>query len=229
MVACYCWPWQSPAPLAVFTWLLLKSFPITCTLEHRKLHLIVRSYSLTIFNVLLLYSIMLLLFHTWRINQLFRTADKMYTIPFYRATVYVMGIAVGYLLRVYRNTQLTNVCTVAVQHYQLQHLLEIVYNNAMESNIQICVVKPIVSIYRINYAVAGTWVCRYFWWLYSDQRRWEIWTTSTTNTTRQYMRPLGQWRGAYFSYGSFTRHKMVIPVCSERLILHYCTNRWTDR
>lgn len=80
----------------------------------------------------------------------------MYTIPFYRATVYVMGIAVGYLLRVYRNTQLTNVCTVAVQHYQLQHLLEIVYNNAMESNIQICVVKPIVSIYRINYAVAGT-------------------------------------------------------------------------
>lgn len=52
---------------------------------------------------------LLLFFSNFSISQLFRTADKMYSIPFYRATIYVAGIAVGYILRVHKNSRLTKV------------------------------------------------------------------------------------------------------------------------
>ncbi|KAH0814880.1 hypothetical protein GEV33_007912 [Tenebrio molitor] len=41
------------------------------------------------------------------INQLFETADNMYILPAHRATVYIMGIFLGYILRNFRNISLT--------------------------------------------------------------------------------------------------------------------------
>lgn len=43
------------------------------------------------------------------IKTLFRTADLMYAIPFYRMTIYVLGILLGYVLRTYKNQRLTGV------------------------------------------------------------------------------------------------------------------------
>ncbi|CAH0557874.1 unnamed protein product [Brassicogethes aeneus] len=42
------------------------------------------------------------------IQQLFDTADHMYILPAHRATVYIMGIFLGYILKFYRSTTLTN-------------------------------------------------------------------------------------------------------------------------
>jgi hypothetical protein len=47
------------------------------------------------------------------INQLFETADNMYILPAHRATVYIMGIFLGYILRNFRNISLTKVDTDA--------------------------------------------------------------------------------------------------------------------
>ncbi|EFA04173.1 O-acyltransferase like protein [Tribolium castaneum] len=41
------------------------------------------------------------------ITQLFATADNMYIIPLHRATVYIMGVLLGYILRNYRNISLS--------------------------------------------------------------------------------------------------------------------------
>ena len=46
----------------------------------------------------------------FRITQLFETADNMYTLPVHRATVYIMGILLGYYLRKYPNVILKPVC-----------------------------------------------------------------------------------------------------------------------
>ncbi|KAG5878798.1 hypothetical protein JTB14_026062 [Gonioctena quinquepunctata] len=43
------------------------------------------------------------------IQQLFDTADNMYILPAHRATVYIMGIFLGYILRNFRNMHLTKV------------------------------------------------------------------------------------------------------------------------
>lgn len=47
-------------------------------------------------------------FH-FRIKQLFRTADLMYSIPLHRATIYIFGIFTGYAMRMYKNVRLTKV------------------------------------------------------------------------------------------------------------------------
>ncbi|XP_018563221.1 nose resistant to fluoxetine protein 6-like [Anoplophora glabripennis] len=41
------------------------------------------------------------------VQQLFETADNMYILPVHRATVYIMGIFLGYILRSFRHIQLT--------------------------------------------------------------------------------------------------------------------------
>jgi len=47
----------------------------------------------------------------FRIRQLFQTADLSYTLPSHRATVYVMGIALGFVLRYCgRDLRLKKVC-----------------------------------------------------------------------------------------------------------------------
>ena len=43
----------------------------------------------------------------FRVQELFDTADLMYILPYYRATVYLMGILLGYLCRVYKDVKLT--------------------------------------------------------------------------------------------------------------------------
>lgn len=53
-----------------------------------------------------------MIFHfrwTARIKQLFRTADYMYSIPAHRATIYILGILIGYGMRIYRNVKLSKV------------------------------------------------------------------------------------------------------------------------
>lgn len=42
------------------------------------------------------------------IRTLFRTADLMYTIPVHRATIYIVGILVGYAMRTYKHIKLSN-------------------------------------------------------------------------------------------------------------------------
>ncbi|KAG4077902.1 hypothetical protein HA402_013836 [Bradysia odoriphaga] len=41
------------------------------------------------------------------IKRLFKTADYMYSIPFYRSTIYILGILLGYVLRVFKDHKLT--------------------------------------------------------------------------------------------------------------------------
>lgn len=41
-------------------------------------------------------------------KQLFETADRMYTNPPHRFTVYAMGIGLGYILRFFKDTKLTS-------------------------------------------------------------------------------------------------------------------------
>lgn len=41
------------------------------------------------------------------VKQLFDTADNMYILPYYRLTVYLMGVMLGYACRVYKNLRLT--------------------------------------------------------------------------------------------------------------------------
>lgn len=48
-------------------------------------------------------------FLCYRIKQLFRTADLMYSIPLHRATIYIFGIFTGYAMRMYNNVRLTKV------------------------------------------------------------------------------------------------------------------------
>lgn len=48
------------------------------------------------------------LFFVCSVKQLFETADRMYTNPPYRLTVYVMGIGLGYALRIFKDTKLTS-------------------------------------------------------------------------------------------------------------------------
>lgn len=48
-------------------------------------------------------------FLCYRIKQLFRTADLMYSIPLHRATIYIFGIFTGYAMRMYKNVRLTKV------------------------------------------------------------------------------------------------------------------------
>ena len=43
------------------------------------------------------------------VSQLFDTADFMYTLPAHRITVYIMGILLGYSLRMYKDMKLTKV------------------------------------------------------------------------------------------------------------------------
>uniref|UniRef100_A0A336N027 CSON009625 protein n=1 Tax=Culicoides sonorensis TaxID=179676 RepID=A0A336N027_CULSO len=42
------------------------------------------------------------------VSQLFDTADFMYILPAHRLTVYIMGVLLGYFLRIYKHKQLTN-------------------------------------------------------------------------------------------------------------------------
>ncbi|KAJ8965176.1 hypothetical protein NQ314_004319 [Rhamnusium bicolor] len=49
----------------------------------------------------------LLLYVTTLIQQLFETADNMYILPVHRATVYIMGIFLGYILKHFGNIHLT--------------------------------------------------------------------------------------------------------------------------
>lgn len=41
------------------------------------------------------------------VSQLFATADFMYIIPAYRLTVYIMGVLLGYFMRIYKDLKLT--------------------------------------------------------------------------------------------------------------------------
>lgn len=50
-----------------------------------------------------------LCFFFYRIKQLFRTADLMYSIPLHRATIYIFGIFVGYAMRMFKNVKLSKV------------------------------------------------------------------------------------------------------------------------
>lgn len=43
------------------------------------------------------------------VSQLFDTADFMYTLPAHRITVYIMGILLGYALRMCKDLKLTKV------------------------------------------------------------------------------------------------------------------------
>lgn len=49
------------------------------------------------------------MFQFFRIQQLFRTADMMYSLPLHRATIYIFGIFTGYAMRMYRDVKLTKV------------------------------------------------------------------------------------------------------------------------
>ena len=42
------------------------------------------------------------------VKQLFETADRMYIIPPHRFTVYAMGIGLGYILRMFKDTKLSS-------------------------------------------------------------------------------------------------------------------------
>jgi hypothetical protein len=48
------------------------------------------------------------LFNYFRLSKLYETASYMYILPPYRFTVYAIGIALGYLLRIYKNVRLSN-------------------------------------------------------------------------------------------------------------------------
>lgn len=48
----------------------------------------------------------------YRIKQLFRTADLMYSIPLHRATIYIFGIFTGYAMRMYKNVRLSKVSQI---------------------------------------------------------------------------------------------------------------------
>lgn len=50
------------------------------------------------------------MFIYFRIEQLFNTADYMYTLPAHRITVYIIGVLLGYVLAIHKNLQLTKVC-----------------------------------------------------------------------------------------------------------------------
>lgn len=45
----------------------------------------------------------------YRIKRLFRTADHMYALPFYRATIYLLGILLGYVLHTCKDYKLSKV------------------------------------------------------------------------------------------------------------------------
>lgn len=49
------------------------------------------------------------IFRSCRIKQLFKTADYMYSIPVHRATIYILGILMGYVLRKFQHIRLNNV------------------------------------------------------------------------------------------------------------------------
>ena len=46
------------------------------------------------------------------VKQLFETADYMYILPYYRVTVYLMGVMLGYVCSKYKTMQLTEVSAV---------------------------------------------------------------------------------------------------------------------
>lgn len=50
----------------------------------------------------------------YSIKLLFRTADLMYAIPFYRATIYLLGILLGYVLHTCKDYRLSEVSTTIV-------------------------------------------------------------------------------------------------------------------
>lgn len=50
----------------------------------------------------------------YSIKRLFRTADLMYAIPFYRATIYLLGILLGYVLQTYKDYRLSEVSDFGV-------------------------------------------------------------------------------------------------------------------
>lgn len=53
------------------------------------------------------YTRLLLFVFFCSIQTLFRTADLMYSIPVHRATIYIIGILVGYAMRMYKHVQLS--------------------------------------------------------------------------------------------------------------------------
>lgn len=52
----------------------------------------------------------------YSIKRLFRTADLMYAIPFYRATIYLLGILLGYVMQTYKDYRLSEVSVGLVSH-----------------------------------------------------------------------------------------------------------------
>lgn len=131
------------------------------------------------------------------ISQLFRTADKMYSLPFYRCTVYIMGIFVGYILRMYPNRQLT----------QVSH-------TTFSSCRYFCYWKKKLNHFwiRANYGGDGILVFCYSWWHCLDQRRWAAWITNIMNIMQPFTLPLDQWHGAPYSSGSFSHRNAAIQV-----------------
>lgn len=61
------------------------------------------------------FKILMWIFSCFRIKQLFRTADLMYSMPLHRATIYIFGIFVGYAMRMYKHVKLSKVRVIQIK------------------------------------------------------------------------------------------------------------------
>lgn len=140
--------------------------------------------------------------YTFRIKQLFKTADLMYSIPLHRATIYIFGIFTGYAMRMYKNVKLSKVCDLFYlsqnnNHYYYYYTLTI-FCSALN--------------YRVNWFVGGQLAlfCFRLHWLFPP--KWETWITNTIRMMRPHMLHLVRLHGAQYLLGSFTPRTLATQV-----------------
>lgn len=104
---------------------------------------------------------------TFSVSQLFDTANYMYILPAHRATVYIMGVLLGYYLRLLKNVKLSKVQLVLGWVISTILLIVSFFGPAPMGSINYKY-NPTHAAYYAAYAPIG-WCCFFAWIIFTSQ------------------------------------------------------------